>query len=838
MLELIAMQGECPLGVEHTMWANTVLAAGSAIGLVVYTGSETRAVMNSSKPRSKLARLDRELSNINKLLIACVVVLAFVMVALKGFVGPWFLYYWRFFLLFSYIIPLALRVNMDLAKIVYALLIGRDDALKGAVVRNSTIPEDLGRIAFLMSDKTGTLTQNEMVFRKLHLGTVSYTHESLSEIRGFLQQQQEPSTQAGQQVKKSAADKVYDAVLALALCHNVTPMEGEEGGYQASSPDEVALVNWTASVGMRLVARDRESMTLRLEGGQERHFDILQDFPFTSESKRMGIVVQERETGLITFYVKGADSTIAQMVKHTPWLDDEVGNLAREGLRTLVVASKPLTSDQWKQFAQQLHQAKMATVDRQLKVDAALAALHKDLDTLCLTGVEDKLQEDVRLSLETLRNAGVRVWMLTGDKLETAQCIAKSSRLVSKTQELYTFHGVSTRNEALYELNAFRRRNQAALVITGASLMVCVEYHEAEFMDLVQHCPAVVVCRCTPTQKSHVVRLMRRYTGKIVAAIGDGGNDVGMIQAADVGLGLEGKEGKQASLASDYSLVQFRQVTRLLLVHGRDCYKNSCALSQFVMHRGIVISVMQARPDPDQINVRVFGVARPSLGPGGPAKVSLHRILSLQSRITEPQLSSTFGKPVAGAVFSAVYFFVAIQLFPGLLMVGYATIFTMFPVFSLVLDKDVSPDVAMRFPELYKDMAKGRELCFKTFFVWALISTYQGVVIMYGALILFEDEFIHLLAITFTSLVLTELLMVALTVRTWHWLMVVAELLSLVIYIVALAVLKEYFDPSFLQTGTFMWKTAAITAVSCIPLIVLKIVRLWLTPSVYSRLQH
>ena len=150
-------------------------------------------------------------------------------------------------------------------------------------------------------------------------------------------------------------------------------------------------------------------------------------------------------------------------------------------------------------------------------------------------------------------------------------------------------------------------------------------------------------------------------------------------------------------------------------------------------------------------------------------------------------------------------------------MVGYATVYTMFPVFSLVLDKDISGKIALTYPELYKDLAKGRSLSYKTFFTWCLISIYQGMnkksnvyifetsfpnisfcsilggVIMFGALLLFEDEFIHVVSISFTALILTELMMVALTIRTWHWLMIIAEFLSLAIYILSLIILKDFF---------------------------------------------
>ncbi|RXG55804.1 putative phospholipid-transporting ATPase 8 [Armadillidium vulgare] len=179
------------------------------------------------------------------------------------------------------------------------------------------------------------------------------------------------------------------------------------------------------------------------------------------------------------------------------------------------------------------------------------------------------------------------------------------------------------------------------------------------------------------SQKALVVKLIKRHTGKRTAAIGDGGNDVAMIQAADVGIGIVGKasfnEGRQASLAADFSILQFEFISRLFLVHGRYSYKRSAALSQFVMHRGLIISTIQA-------------------------------------------------------IFSSIFYFSSVALYQGFLMVGYATLYTNFPVFSLVLDRDVSPKIALSYPEVYKELTKGRSLSYKTFFMWVLISIYQGKV--------------------------------------------------------------------------------------------------------------
>ncbi|KAG8278689.1 ATP synthase subunit 9 [Homalodisca vitripennis] len=380
----------------------------------------------------------------------------------------------------------------------------------------------------------------------------------------------------------------------------------------------------------------------------------------------------------------------------------------------------------------------MAIADRGSRVSAVVESLEREMELLCVTGVEDKLQDKVRTTLELLRNAGIKVWMLTGDKLETATCIAKSSRLVSRTQDLYVFAPVVTRTDAHQQLNSFRKKQDCALVITGDSLEVCLQYYQVELLELACRSPAVVCCRCSPTQKAQVVRLIQQHTGKRVAAVGDGGNDVSMIQAADTGIGIAGLEGRQASLAADFSITQFSHLSRLLLVHGRYSYKRSASLSQFVIHRGLIISIMQA-------------------------------------------------------IFCTVFYFSSISLYPGYLMVGYATIYTMFPVFSLVLDKDVSDKIALTYPELYKELSKGRSLSYKTFFMWVLISIYQGGVIMYGALFLFEDEFIHVVAISFTALILTELIMVALTVRTWHYLIILAEVFSLGLYVLSLVILKDTF---------------------------------------------
>ena len=155
-------------------------------GIVIYTGTECRAAMNNSHPRSKVGLIDMELNGVTKVLFIATVFLAVLMVVLKGFDGPWYIFMFRFVLLFSYLIPISLRVNLELAKIFYAWAIGRDKDIPGTQARSTTIPEELGRVSYLLSDKTGTLTMNQMIFKKLHLGSAAYSDDTFDEVKYFL----------------------------------------------------------------------------------------------------------------------------------------------------------------------------------------------------------------------------------------------------------------------------------------------------------------------------------------------------------------------------------------------------------------------------------------------------------------------------------------------------------------------------------------------------------------------------------------------------------------------------------------------------------------------------
>lgn len=320
---------EEPISVENMLWANTVVATGQIIGAVVYTGCETRSALNRTQPRSKSSKTELEINRLSKILFAVLSVLSIFMVAMQGFSGLWYVYLVRFMILFSSIIPISMRVNLDMAKLLYALMINKDKQIPGTVVRNSTLPEELGRINILLSDKTGTLTQNDMVFKKLHYGTGSYRTDDMDMLITTVSEalakdnnnNNNNDNSVGTQVvkaQKSSPGKALQCIRAIALCHNVTPSMDTESGefqYQASSPDEVALVKFTEKVGVQLYQRDLHNITLRtgMDGSGKEEYEILRVFPFSSATKRMGIIVRD-SNGVITFFMKGADVVMLKII--------------------------------------------------------------------------------------------------------------------------------------------------------------------------------------------------------------------------------------------------------------------------------------------------------------------------------------------------------------------------------------------------------------------------------------------------------------------------------------------------------------------------------------------
>ena len=721
--------GKEPLGLENTLWANTVLASSTSYGIVIYTGKETRSQMNTTDPQAKVGQIDHEINLISKALFFFMLFLSVFIVLLSGFNGSLkrnIISIFRFLLLLSSIIPISLRVNLDFAKIIYSYQISNDENIKGTIARNSTIPEELGRIQYLFTDKTGTLTQNEMVFKQICFESGIFGEDSLDELKdiiideckksngpmkdvedNLLNNINNNSSNNKKRIRRNRNNVIRDAITALCVCHNVTPVD-EDGKreLQAASPDEVALVRLAESLGFYLNERNSLKMHLKNAAEVSEHYDILAVFPFSSDTKRMGILVRHVESKRLIFYLKGAEVVMEEKVGETSraFLREYCENLASSGLRTLVISQKFVTEEFYQDWVLRYEQANLSMENRDKKVRAVVEDLEQNMEFLCVTGVEDKLQFDVTDTIESLRNAGIQIWMLTGDKVETAKCITISTGLKSKTQKTFDIVGIKKSYDLERELRKFEILNDTVLVIDGTSLDEALKVENEElFFNIAKSAPAVVCCRCSPTQKSLIVRGMKKFTTSITAAIGDGGNDVGMIQEAHLGIGIVGKEGKQASMAADFSILEFKVIKILILWHGRLSYTRSAVLSQFVIHRGLIISIIQV-------------------------------------------------------IFSLMFYYVSIPVYNGFLMLGYTTAFTSAPVFSIISDEECSLEKVLKFPVMYKNLQKGRNLNIKTFIYWLFKSVYQGAVIMIATVLFFENNYLNIISITFTVLIFIEII--------------------------------------------------------------------------------
>ena len=679
------------------MWASTVVASQKVIGVVLYTGKETRAKMNLSRPKLKLGILDQEINRLNLYLFIITLIVSLIITSAKGF-SNFIFNLIKYIVLFSAIIPISLRVNLDLSKIYFSVLINRDKEIRETITRNSTIPEELGRISYVFTDKTGTLTKNEMIFKIIAMETETFGEEKFEDLKGIIADECKETDAPlmdiinqvniipennisisnnnsnnsnslstnfkGFEVKKKKIVRrhrnkvIRDAITAMCLCNNVTPIvdDNDENNmtYQASSPDEVALVKFAVTLNMKLKARTDKLITIVDAEGNSEEFDVLANFPFSSDTKRMGIILKNRKHGHIIYYLKGAENVMMKFVKdeYVTIISEHAENLATKGLRTLVLSQKLISQEEFDIWNKEYEEAKASMEDRQKKIAEVVSKLENNMDFLCVTGVEDLLQNDVAKTIDNLRNAGMKVWMLTGDKVETATCISISAGLKAKTHLIYTIKNDDIKEEVnndssktpisvlLSKFDEYKRKinfNPHLFIIDGDTLDLALKNCEKDFFETAKLAPSVVCCLCSPTQKRIIVHTIKNYTDARTAAVGDGGNDVAMIQEADVGIGIVGKEGLQASLAADYSILEFNYLNKLLLWFGRISYKNTSMMAKFIMHRGLIVSFNQF-------------------------------------------------------IFSCMFYFNPVPLYSGFLSFGYSTIFTSLPCIFVLLDQDVNKD--------------------------------------------------------------------------------------------------------------------------------------------------
>ncbi|CAG8451897.1 8946_t:CDS:10 [Scutellospora calospora] len=363
--------------------------------------------------------------------------------------------------------------------------------------------------------------------------------------------------------------------------------------YKAESPDEAALVSAAKNVGFAFLGRTAESMTIDIFG-QEYVFDILNVLEFNSSRKRMSIIVRRPKElgGGIILFCKGADNVIferlasgqEQLIEKTTV---DIENFSNDGLRTLTLAYSVLDESYYQSWATKYQEASTAINERSSKIDACADEIERDLILLGATAIEDKLQEGVPDCIACLRKAGIKIWVLTGDKLETAINIGFAAQLLTKEMRLWIVKG-SKKDMVAKQLNSVYAHlisgdielqdgadpvqpdDIHAFIVDGSALSHLLDDPKArqQILELSEHFHSVICCRVSPLQKALVVELVRTGKFSTTLAIGDGANDVSMIQAANVGVGISGQEGVQAAMAADYNITQFRYLKKLLLVHG------------------------------------------------------------------------------------------------------------------------------------------------------------------------------------------------------------------------------------------------------------------------------
>lgn len=509
-----------PLKLQHTAWASTTIASGDFYGLVIYVGKDTRIQMNANDARIKFPICDFEINNISKFLFFFCVFCSFFLIAIKGFQGAWVVEWIQFLVLLCCIIPQSLRVNLDIVKLVYAARINDDKYIDGTICRNSQMTEDLGRVNFLLSDKTGTLTQNEMIFKKLTTGLMQFSEEDFEELNRMIK---DVNPLTSEKLSKKTQD-ISMLVYCLALCHNVTPCFDNDGQrfLQSSSPDEIALVTQVETMGFKVEHRDRDNIHLKepSTGDEINKYTILENFPFSSARKRMGIVLRIEKTGKLIYMLKGADTTIRDKVeRNADMVVEEADNLAREGLRTLAFCYKYVTETEyqdWKRRYLDITSSLHATEDDE---DRVISELEVGMKFVGISGVEDLLQDSIRETIESLREAYIKVWVLTGDKVETAKCIAKSTGLKQKQENFFDMLDediIKIENQ----INQISNKKEV-LVIQGNVLSKIFESgQDAAFFRAIHHLNAIMFCRCSPTQKALITKSVQKICNGVVCSIG------------------------------------------------------------------------------------------------------------------------------------------------------------------------------------------------------------------------------------------------------------------------------------------------------------------------------
>ena len=809
-----------PGSAEGTPMAPTqVLLRGSnlrntdwVLGGAIFTGHDTKVMQNSVDAPSKRSTIERNLDYI----VGGMFCLLMVLCITTGIcTGLWTKYYgnsqWYLMpeeapgpfdpaqsvivgtlsavtsmILYGYLIPISLYVSIEVVKVAQAFwFINRDSKMyheesgTWAQARTSNLNEELGQVENVLTDKTGTLTCNRMEFNRVSIAGQEFGDPNGRPVRPHRAYNfADPRLEGGawRQLDDTTRTACELLFLNLALCSTCVPTPDEEHGikYEAESPDEEALVVAAKQLGWTLKSRSMRDITIVDPEGREVVYELLHVIEFNSTRKRMSVIVRQPGTGRLLMLCKGADSIIYERLAptspHRETTQQHLDSYAVIGLRTLCIAYAELDEARYADWDAEYSKAKRSLdEDRDRVLDGLAEAIEKDLMLLGATAIEDRLQNRVPEVIEQLQEAGIRVWMLTGDKLETARNIGLSCRLLRTSMTVFTVEATDVMEVAieadagkesgsadlLYGDRALKRavgqqlaealttvrkaraapdgaEVKFALIVEGKALVHALDPKLSDlFMLLTDACTAVICCRVSPLQKAQVTRLVRSGGGvlppRICLGIGDGANDVGMIREAHIGVGISGFEGRQAVLASDFAIAQFEYLERLLLVHGRWNYKRIARMILYFFMKNVVMGLV------------LFS-------------------------------------------YSLLCFFSTQTPFEGYTLMLYNVFFTSLPVVVCgVLDQDVSEEVSLKYPGLYRVGIRNEYLKPAMIGTWVLNSFYITLTVMVMVFMIHTSSIADmsdgttpgLWAVGFTlysCIVWSVNLTLGLTVYNWTWL--------------------------------------------------------------------
>lgn len=602
-----------PLTVKNlVMRGSKLMNSKFAYGIAVYTGSDTKLALNSKSSLNKFSSIEAAanfyLAGYLAILIIFTLICSCINFAMTHSANEhWYLQplihdihilaffdiCLSYFVLLNYLIPISLYVTLEMVKFFGSKKLVHDPELvdpfsgESAKCNSSDLNEELGQIEYLFSDKTGTLTQNKMEFRCCSIDGVVYHDEDIDKLE--------------------TKSRIIDFFICIVCCTSVHVQriitDGNESiNYFADSPDEKTLVEAAAKFGVQLIYNTSSvcKVKIGLNDGEVIEFKRLCTLPFDSHRKRMSVIM-EKPDGKIEMMTKGADVEMDKWISSgkISEITAQMEQFALKGLRTLVIAKKKLTRSHVCHLKDQIYQSSFKK--KKSFIINVYSEFEKNLTILGAVAIEDKLQDGVEDAISTMKKAGIKIWLLTGDKQETAIAVARSSHLITYpitelimsrcTDEHVCDDQINTLLGKIVEAGDDQR---FALIVDGRSLYFSMKNHLIKFRKLCKSCVVVICCRMSPIQKAEVVKMIKNSPGSpITAAIGDGANDVSMIQEAHVGFGLMGKEGRQAANSADFAFTQFRFIKRVLLVHGNLFYHRVSTLIHYFFYKNVVFVTPQ-----------------------------------------------------------------------------------------------------------------------------------------------------------------------------------------------------------------------------------------------------